>query len=155
MIWELEGQVDESLRLVQACKWVDEVGEVCPANWKKGQQGINTTKASEYFKNMDISNKLFFYAYKSYLLSYHIITIFNRIMYIPHSVFIRHQMMILRLWVYWPVYISTKLPQFPSLWHQRGARFDPNKLAANEFAADEGFGSGRRDWILVRRADTS
>lgn len=42
--------VDESLRLVQAVKWVDEVGEVCPVNWKKGQQGLDTSKASEYFK---------------------------------------------------------------------------------------------------------
>ena len=42
--------VDESLRLVQAVKWVDEVGEVCPANWKKGEKAINSTKASEYFK---------------------------------------------------------------------------------------------------------
>ena len=37
----------------------------------------------------------------------------------------------------------------------KDARFDPNKLAACELAADEGFGSGRRDWILVSRADTS
>lgn len=37
----------------------------------------------------------------------------------------------------------------------KDARFDPNKLAACELAADDGFGSGRRDWILVRRADTS
>jgi peroxiredoxin 2/4 len=41
--------VDESLRLVQATKWVDENGEVCPVNWKKGKAAINPTNSSEYF----------------------------------------------------------------------------------------------------------
>ena len=35
------------------------------------------------------------------------------------------------------------------------ARFELNRLAAWELAAEEGFGSGRSDWILVRRAETS
>ncbi|KAJ0406750.1 hypothetical protein P43SY_004575 [Pythium insidiosum] len=32
--------VDEILRLVEAFQFVDEHGEVCPANWKKGDAGI-------------------------------------------------------------------------------------------------------------------
>ncbi|GLE04577.1 hypothetical protein PINS_up013546 [Pythium insidiosum] len=32
--------VDEILRLVEAFQFVDEHGEVCPANWKKGDPGI-------------------------------------------------------------------------------------------------------------------
>jgi len=32
--------VDEALRLIEAIRFVDEHGEVCPANWKKGQKTI-------------------------------------------------------------------------------------------------------------------
>ena len=43
--------VEESLRLVRAVRWVDEMGEVCPVNWKQGDKGINPLKPDEYFKN--------------------------------------------------------------------------------------------------------
>merc|ERR1712179_731824 len=35
--------VDEVLRLVQAFQFVEEHGEVCPANWQKGKDTINPT----------------------------------------------------------------------------------------------------------------
>lgn len=43
--------VDETLRLLQAFKFVDEHGEVCPANWKPGSLTIkpDTEKSKEYF----------------------------------------------------------------------------------------------------------
>lgn len=45
--------VDEALRLLQACKWVDENGgEVCPANWKKGDKTIKPASSEEYFKSI-------------------------------------------------------------------------------------------------------
>lgn len=33
--------VDETLRLVQAFQYTDMHGEVCPANWKPGEQTVN------------------------------------------------------------------------------------------------------------------
>merc|ERR1712179_571738 len=36
--------VDETLRLVQAFKFTDEFGEVCPAGWKKGKKAMKPTK---------------------------------------------------------------------------------------------------------------
>lgn len=33
--------VDEALRMVDALKFYEEVGEVCPANWRAGQPGIS------------------------------------------------------------------------------------------------------------------
>lgn len=43
--------VDESLRLVQAVKFVDESsGQVCPINWKPGNQTIDTKAPEKYFK---------------------------------------------------------------------------------------------------------
>lgn len=42
--------VDEVLRLVQAYQYTDTHGEVCPANWKKGDKTINPAKANEYFE---------------------------------------------------------------------------------------------------------
>ena len=42
--------VDEALRTVQAFQFVDEHGEVCPANWKPGTKTINPAKAGEYFE---------------------------------------------------------------------------------------------------------
>ena len=33
--------VDEALRVVDAMQFVREHGEVCPANWKKGQQALD------------------------------------------------------------------------------------------------------------------
>eukprot|EP01103_Thecamoeba_quadrilineata_P005723 TRINITY_DN15491_c0_g1_i1.p1 TRINITY_DN15491_c0_g1~~TRINITY_DN15491_c0_g1_i1.p1 ORF type:complete len:199 (-),score=48.28 TRINITY_DN15491_c0_g1_i1:27-623(-) len=43
--------VDETLRLVQAFKHVDEHGEVCPINWKPGSATIkpDPEKSKEYF----------------------------------------------------------------------------------------------------------
>ncbi len=35
--------VDETLRLVDALSFVEEHGEVCPANWKKGQDAMKPT----------------------------------------------------------------------------------------------------------------
>jgi peroxiredoxin (alkyl hydroperoxide reductase subunit C) len=35
--------IDEALRMVDALQFVEEQGEVCPANWHKGDEGIPTT----------------------------------------------------------------------------------------------------------------
>jgi len=35
---------DETLRLIQAFKFTDEHGEVCPANWKPGKRTFNTKR---------------------------------------------------------------------------------------------------------------
>lgn len=35
--------VDEALRMVDALQYFDANGEVCPANWQKGQSGMNAT----------------------------------------------------------------------------------------------------------------
>merc|ERR1712226_1652087 len=42
---------DEALRILQAFQFVEEHGEVCPANWKPGKKTINPAKASEYFES--------------------------------------------------------------------------------------------------------
>lgn len=36
--------VDEALRLVDAYQFVDKYGEVCPAGWMKGQEGMKANK---------------------------------------------------------------------------------------------------------------
>lgn len=36
--------IDEALRMVKALKFHQEQGEVCPANWNKGQAGMKPTK---------------------------------------------------------------------------------------------------------------
>lgn len=43
--------VDETLRLIEAFKYTDAHGEVCPANWKKGDKTIipDQDKKSSYF----------------------------------------------------------------------------------------------------------
>ncbi|EPY51247.1 thioredoxin peroxidase Tpx1 [Schizosaccharomyces cryophilus OY26] len=41
--------VDESLRLLDAFQFVEEHGEVCPANWQKGADSIDTKEPSKYF----------------------------------------------------------------------------------------------------------
>jgi len=44
--------VDEILRLVKAFQFVDEHGEVCPANWQPGKDTIKTSvKESKEFFN--------------------------------------------------------------------------------------------------------
>lgn len=35
--------VDEALRMVDALQFFEENGEVCPANWSKGKEGMNAT----------------------------------------------------------------------------------------------------------------
>lgn len=37
--------VDEALRILDALRFHDEHGEVCPANWEKGKEGIKPTNA--------------------------------------------------------------------------------------------------------------
>nr|CAH7739796.1 unnamed protein product [Callosobruchus chinensis] len=39
--------VAEALRLIEAIQFVEEHGEVCPANWRKGQKTIK----QDYFKS--------------------------------------------------------------------------------------------------------
>ncbi|ORY89217.1 thioredoxin-like protein [Syncephalastrum racemosum] len=43
--------VDETLRVIEAIKFTDEHGEVCPANWKAGEKTIkpNPKDSQEYF----------------------------------------------------------------------------------------------------------
>lgn len=36
--------VDESIRMVDALQYYEENGEVCPANWKKGDKGLKPTQ---------------------------------------------------------------------------------------------------------------
>nr|CAH7731708.1 unnamed protein product [Callosobruchus chinensis] len=45
--------VDEALRLIEAIQFVEEHGEVCPANWKKGQKTIKPDPkgSQDYFKS--------------------------------------------------------------------------------------------------------
>jgi len=38
--------VEEALRLVDAHQFAEKYGEVCPANWQKGQEGMKATKES-------------------------------------------------------------------------------------------------------------
>jgi alkyl hydroperoxide reductase subunit AhpC len=45
--------VDETLRLVDAFQYTDTYGEVCPANWKPGDDTINPADAQKYFKKHD------------------------------------------------------------------------------------------------------
>ena len=44
--------IDEMLRLVEALQYHEEHGEVCPANWKKGEKSMKATQAGlkAYFK---------------------------------------------------------------------------------------------------------
>ena len=46
--------VDETLRLVQAFQYTDKHGEVCPANWKPGQDTIvpDPQDSLKYFKKV-------------------------------------------------------------------------------------------------------
>lgn len=37
--------VDEAIRIVDALQYFEENGEVCPANWKKGQKAMKATQA--------------------------------------------------------------------------------------------------------------
>jgi alkyl hydroperoxide reductase subunit AhpC len=42
--------VDEALRVIDAWSHFEKHGEVCPADWKPGQAGMNTAKSAEYFE---------------------------------------------------------------------------------------------------------
>lgn len=44
--------VDEALRMVDALQYFEQCGEVCPANWHKGEKSMKTTGAGieEFFK---------------------------------------------------------------------------------------------------------
>jgi peroxiredoxin (alkyl hydroperoxide reductase subunit C) len=35
--------VDEAMRMVDALQFFEKRGEVCPANWKDGSEGMNAT----------------------------------------------------------------------------------------------------------------
>lgn len=35
--------VDEAIRIIDALQFLEEKGEVCPANWKKGEEGLKAT----------------------------------------------------------------------------------------------------------------
>ena len=37
--------VDEALRMVDALHFIEEHGEVCPANWHEGEEGMKPTAA--------------------------------------------------------------------------------------------------------------
>lgn len=54
--------VDETLRLLQAFKYTDAHGEVCPANWKPGGETVS-------YKNIPIASINFFFNYISELFS--------------------------------------------------------------------------------------
>ncbi len=43
--------VDEALRMVDALQYFEQYGEVCPANWRKGEKSMKTTEKGleEYF----------------------------------------------------------------------------------------------------------
>ena len=45
--------VDESLRLIEALQHHEKYGNVCPANWKKGDQDMHPSQKGivEYFNN--------------------------------------------------------------------------------------------------------
>ncbi|KAK9173222.1 AhpC/TSA family protein [Cryptosporidium meleagridis] len=45
--------VEETLRVIDALQFTETYGEVCPANWKKGQKGMSATHegVSSYLKN--------------------------------------------------------------------------------------------------------
>ncbi|MGL4419817.1 MAG: peroxiredoxin [Gemmataceae bacterium] len=42
--------VDEVIRVIDALQHFETHGEVCPANWKKGDMALNPKKAGEYFE---------------------------------------------------------------------------------------------------------
>lgn len=46
--------VEEAIRVVEALQFTEKYGEVCPANWKKGQKGMKPSQegVSEYLSEM-------------------------------------------------------------------------------------------------------
>ncbi len=53
---DLGRSVDETLRTLDALRHVEETGEVCPANWKKGEGGMQQTPAGvkKYLKDFSL-----------------------------------------------------------------------------------------------------
>lgn len=45
--------VDEVLRVLDALQHFEQHGEVCPANWKKGDLALNPKKAGDYFQKVN------------------------------------------------------------------------------------------------------
>ena len=45
--------IDEAIRMVDALKYYEENGEVCPANWHQGEKGMKATQegVAEYLGN--------------------------------------------------------------------------------------------------------
>lgn len=45
--------VDEALRIIDALQYFEKNGEVCPANWKKGDKALNPTQEgiSDFLSN--------------------------------------------------------------------------------------------------------
>jgi peroxiredoxin (alkyl hydroperoxide reductase subunit C) len=48
--------IDEIIRVIDALQFYEENGEVCPANWKKGDKGIHETheSISDYLSNHEL-----------------------------------------------------------------------------------------------------
>jgi peroxiredoxin (alkyl hydroperoxide reductase subunit C) len=45
---------DEAIRMVDALQFYEDIGEVCPADWHKGEKGIRETQESIYAYLADI-----------------------------------------------------------------------------------------------------
>ncbi|RCH86468.1 Peroxiredoxin-1 [Rhizopus azygosporus] len=52
--------VDETLRLLEAFRYTDEHGEVCPANWQKGDKAIkpDVSASKEYFASLTAETEI-------------------------------------------------------------------------------------------------
>ena len=51
--------VDEALRLIDAIQFHEENGEVCPANWNKGEKSMsaNSQGLEDYFQDVKVLEK--------------------------------------------------------------------------------------------------
>ncbi len=54
---DLGRNVDEILRLIDAMEWSEEHGEVCPANWQKGQKAMkaNAESLKDYVRGSELA----------------------------------------------------------------------------------------------------
>ena len=52
--------VDETLRLLEAFRYTDEHGEVCPVNWQKGDKAIkpDVSASKEYFASLTAETEI-------------------------------------------------------------------------------------------------
>lgn len=50
--------IDEALRMVNALQHYEVKGEVCPANWQEGKEGLSTTRegVANYFSNQGVTH---------------------------------------------------------------------------------------------------